>query len=1400
MGVNVRSAAKSAIQSRAKSVLSDIETVRNIDRTIARIVGPNADPNVVEQLRSLRFRELRWRDRLSSIEGELGINDNASTSMGAIGTNRAIEAQMAANEEYIAKLERDIIEIDKRLKGTKRSERKSSKDNSVLEVAKKELSKVKEFSKRFKLREDDSEILSKEDIMNLNHEDRARMLDDQNKDSYSTEQQRVIEDLKFSLGEEKVQKIMDAAIISKKIEGARNAFNYSTEHPEMLQGYIDNINKYAVEQLKTAYNNRIYTNMKYAMENLDDAQSKINYIHKDQVSSELVNRYLQEYPEYEEAMRPLVPLLKTKEDLFELIMSKKDSIPKDTRKNLIGLVNAFSTLSHSREEMMSSLNNWMLNNAEVLSTEVGLLNSLINENEELNQLRESTISESIEDKIKRKEENKRKREEEERKKKAEEEELKRVAEEEKKQREGLTPEELEAQDFLAASSANTTESYQKYLNTYPNGAYQQEAQAGIGALEGTNPADPNSIAAGRIRATKVLEDAKKTRERNTSEIPTEDTPTSETSEGQSKESSNIIENSTEDIDISDEVEDKKSESTYDNVEYEDIEISDAIPVSEQIDEVLKQDTNADITTQSIPVTSRDIPNDSKEPDVLLGNSMFRYDSEQVKTNGKLVPRQGKESNDSMSRFFRWMDAAGIDYQHTIDVYLSDIAATDPDVRFILVNPENNSTNDQDMDNHILTAVEYNSKIAKIYRNPGNNVVEIDGIKYLIIGKTGFNNANHDNTLRHSELENFLKTERWRYFQDSNNKGKRFYVDPTLKTKIKSIGRGYYVHQQEDDTSEQFRKVTELLEEKRNPRETALTDLKWGMVISGEWVNINGAEIEVVTPEDIPSKNGRVYLLIKAANGKYLPVLVASKSINDISEGNLKNLINSKLEELTMPDVKIQRAALEELRKRIVFNKGIKLSVNSAGVIQLSINGLTSEIDPRVPTFDKASFLNKIYSLNPLVNITASTLLDEHSLRMYDAAGALTVNIAQLHTSNADYSIYAVDTASGDMIVHDSATGEIILPSNNLLSTGLPIIPYRGHKYVKTDAGYTLDGKLVTDDWIVQKLDWVSLIMNTNPSLVKGKDEYYVLDNNPDKPVIIHYNTVNKVPKPVKSTYAKQLLAEIDNKVLQENARRALQNEEVKQQKTETVTEDTSESGIAMLDIMNGKVHNNEDMDDIDKARNGDKEAQERLKVYGIEWGTPGVYRFVSEGEVNNILEGGTYLGRNPNSGVDVTANPNPTTAVSAEYRITFKSHFDLYKDQNDTNRASMKNHTLRDGYIRGGYSIEDVAEIHKIYEDGTYEVIYTAPTVVEQGHIPVVTVLPDRHKNLSEMLGFGINISELIFDDTYGERFEEILNSKGWKDLPTDSNLLETYLLSKNLDTSNVTDIETFLDMLENCR
>ena len=125
---------------------------------------------------------------------------------------------------------------------------------------------------------------------------------------------------------------------------------------------------------------------------------------------------------------------------------------------------------------------------------------------------------------------------------------------------------------------------------------------------------------------------------------------------------------------------------------------------------------------------------------------------------------------------------------------------------------------------------------------------------------------------------------------------------------------------------------------------------------------------------------------------------------------------------------------------------------------------------------------------------------------------------------------------------------------------------------------------------------------------------------------------------------------------------------------------------------------------IDAARNGDIEAVAKLDKYGIDWKAKTVYRHVSKPEIDALLNGETINGRLKNGHVDVTASPEPTTATSADYRVTFKDDFDFGKGKN----VRMKNASLGDGWTERGYNLEDVATIERRNEDGSYTIVYSS--------------------------------------------------------------------------------------------
>lgn len=132
----------------------------------------------------------------------------------------------------------------------------------------------------------------------------------------------------------------------------------------------------------------------------------------------------------------------------------------------------------------------------------------------------------------------------------------------------------------------------------------------------------------------------------------------------------------------------------------------------------------------------------------------------------------------------------------------------------------------------------------------------------------------------------------------------------------------------------------------------------------------------------------------------------------------------------------------------------------------------------------------------------------------------------------------------------------------------------------------------------------------------------------------------------------------------------------------------------------------EDIDTlIDKARNGDQEAQNTLNEHGIPYHHGQVYRYVSKREIDALNRGERITTEKGMDWVDVTDNPQPSTGADAEYRIVFKSDVDFDKEGGRGKDTQLKNEDLGDGWLKGGYTKNDVLRIERRNEDGTYSQI-----------------------------------------------------------------------------------------------
>ena len=145
-------------------------------------------------------------------------------------------------------------------------------------------------------------------------------------------------------------------------------------------------------------------------------------------------------------------------------------------------------------------------------------------------------------------------------------------------------------------------------------------------------------------------------------------------------------------------------------------------------------------------------------------------------------------------------------------------------------------------------------------------------------------------------------------------------------------------------------------------------------------------------------------------------------------------------------------------------------------------------------------------------------------------------------------------------------------------------------------------------------------------------------------------------------------------------------------------------------LVKGKTETKEDMDvTVDKAREGDVEAQKKLDKYGLKWAKETIYRFVGKSEVDALEKGETIEGKSKAAGVDVTSSSEVTSASDADYRITFKE--EGFDDKKKGSRVRMKSE--KDGWVKDGYNKSDVLKIEKKNDDGTYETVYDSEAEVE---------------------------------------------------------------------------------------
>lgn len=1064
--------------------------------TVERDRGSKISPIVRSRLLERAALDGFLSERLDALEDKISgnkINSSTESTAETWGTKEAIKEQVLSMERTERDLNKAINTAKNRLDNAtaKLKDYEESHDIENLddiatiehqgllndvEAAKLQheytinaMNKLK--SRQEKMRamgeEESSRVLSKDEILALPSESRARMLSDVNRSNYSKEQLEQIDALKNELtlkDPSLLQSIQDQARLLKQKRANASAYEMMLNNPEAAatefeaQSGVDATiaRDLAFRRYGESVNNiiiKLNSLEGVSQDNIRESVYKnlrvLNPSILDYLDTTLPNEKDLEYiPSYSNEIVKAKEWSNMLTDISKAIdqMDFDDSTKKVFSDNIDNLINKVST----KKQAMDILEQ-VSNSTDVSNSDQANFKRLLNIINGVEEQRNATTTETQEEKKARQESQ----------------EIQAKQEEKKVQdAEDKVQETIEVTSKEASNDKNAQEIYQETEKEKSN---EQNAQEAYTETE---------------QERKNQEEANK--QLNTYEQTDEDIARDKAIEEQKKEG----------VDFSSGTMDFESPDWEKQVEQAEAE-------GHKIEEGIVAKGTADTTDQGNNFTSTS--------ENMLGNAMYGYDVKALEEDAKEVERAGKDSNDKMSRFFNWFKAANIKLQEIIDNELKDVVKANNKLEVLYVNPQANATDDAALNDFSLLCVEYTDAVKKVHNEDRGGVITSNGKQYLIVGTMGFDRTNpaQGNTYRGVLYQG--KKNRYKYFTE--NPSERFYVDPSGHTEVEQMTSGRIVREMVGDTETKVRPVTELLSDsKRNPKGLKLQDLKWGIMFEDglHYANVSPRNT-VYPPRDTLSNLGAVFLLIEAANGNYIPAAIRPTMLSDIQDGTLKTQLNNLFNELSSVKHSDRLSAINQLVKLLnIKEDGDNILVgmrDKATVSTVKNDTILRTFNLNDANFNRMNLINAIFELNPRINITLSTLSDPVQLRMYAEAGALNTDIAKLGTSNASYTVYSMDANGNPIKTKPIENGTPNLDANSDLDKAdykkKHSIYHRGIQYrEKNGKWYNTNWKEITDPILLNQIKWASYIRanDLTPSLISNdvygnkNNKYYIINS------------------------------------------------------------------------------------------------------------------------------------------------------------------------------------------------------------------------------------------------------------------------------------------------------------------
>lgn len=1083
--------------------------------------------------------------------------------------------------------------------------------------------------------EDNKTSFTVNDILNADVRDMAYILDPKNKENFSKKRQAVIDKAIARLKQkdpEALRKINDAGILASRIDDMETVYNKISNNDKLASTYFDAAEQ---SRGMAAWGESIQREIKKKYKDISDAyqnRKENPETFKDKVleaNSEIVEAYMNDHPKQAEAIKPYYDMLKFNDDVAAIL--KHSGLETGEKMIIASTIISNQKKSNNVEEVQAKLES-IVDDPELSENFRNQIDELLSKVAQMSYQRDATTIENRKQRKEREAEEAKKKEEEKKKvdeaaKNAAE---KKVAEEKEKQEDigrkvgkndNLTITEdvdlpmdeepsneqgKEEVEEKQSATASVTQNVRTILSDgsgdmsvtagemwYGTGDNAKKGKFTMTKMEGEISFDTNdkhdvlSIASDEYEVTPetgeheenaVFEASSMKKKGDDWYFVGNFAGTNKTTEVKAKKSFDI-EKAIERQQKARETELAAKGTDVGNVNI--IDNGDSVQgVSASLD---VQINNTDPNGKEVHVSETNVDADDLngtgehniETNVttLSGNAMSRYEPDPLAKDGKLVNKKGKDDRKQMDEYYAWMDAAGIKLQNIIDQELGRILRRNPNakVKFMLVRPESNATNDSAMQKHYMLVLDYDNSINKgitaIHNDKNGGVIESNGKKYLVIGVAGFAKKNFAQKSLYDVLTNpiapnyknstgeplgLLVKPKKEFFETHPNE--RFYVNESLSTEIVpyTLIPGYIVKQGLNDSNTEFRSVRELLADKeRNPMGYDMQSVAWGIQELTQFLTVGTSVDNVMVPRNTIRNAGSAFVFIPAGNGKLIPSYLKVLKYNEMKDGVLKDRVDRLLQDVVAPDYVKRYQAVMDLCNIFYFDKdgdNILLKKTKAEV-SLVHDGKVQKTFTLDSNFDRMEFMKAIEDMNPRVNITARVLQSQKLLKEYDEAGALMTDIAMFGTAGSSYSIYGLD-GEGNMLKPKQIVNETpkAVKNSDFKNENKSQVIYKHQYYThrEDDGMYYLNGEPVTDERMIKQLDYNKMIIDNQLSPIKSEGvwEYFILKEG-EHPEAIKVNRNTKVVKEVSEDTIKEIIQKIE----EETAKKQRETEAQKQLKT-----------------------------------------------------------------------------------------------------------------------------------------------------------------------------------------------------------------------------------------------------------